>query len=299
MAQNPNAEYRLNLGGIVMALHCTPDAFAPALAKWFDRASAPEEAHINLRFELVPHSDTLELPNTLLMTKSLGENGSFDIADGLIRGHYDAAARQGEILAKGALTRGLLMRVMEQVFYQTFYSARQAAGSNAFLVHSSAVIAQGSGFLFVGPSEAGKTTAAENSTRYHVLGDEMTLVVPNPAGSLIEGTPFNGTFKTKKPGRAPLRAIFLLKQAPHHRICPIDRAEAASLLAAEVVPPVGLDQIPQTDTLPSMVEMAADLIEKVPVYRLELLPDPGFWAVINDHFELGLTDPNQGPDNES
>jgi len=281
-------EYRLNLGGPTMALHCNPPAFAPALAQWFARPSDPGPAHINLQFELVPHTDTLDLPNTLLKTKTLGPDGSFDIADGLIRGHFNRTTNEGHIQAKGALTRGLLMRVMEQVFYQAFHSARQAAGSEAFLVHSSAVIAKGSGFLFVGPSEAGKTTAALNSSAHHVLGDEMSLVVPTSGGTLLEGTPFNGTFKAKQPGKAPLRAVFLLQQAAQHRILSMDPAEAASLIAAEVVPPVGLDQIPGPETIPSMVDMAAGILENVPVYRLELLPDPGFWTVIDQHFNLGL-----------
>ncbi len=288
MPEKATSEYRLNLGGPTMALHCTPDAFAPALAKWFDRPSDPGPAHINLQFELIAHADTLELPNTLLKTKTLGPDGAFDIANGLISGHYDRKTCQGHIRAKGALTRGLLMRVMEQIFYQAFHSARQAAGSETFLVHSSAVIAKGSGFLFVGPSEAGKTTAALNSSAHHVLGDEMTLVLPQPAGPLIEGTPFNGTFKTKSPGTAPLRAVFLLKQGPEHRILPMDPAEAASHIAGEIVPPVGLDQIPGPNTLPEMVELAAGILEKVPVFQLEFLPDPGFWAVIDKHFDLGL-----------
>lgn len=288
MTENTTSEYRLNLGGPTMGLHCTPAAFAPALAKWFDRPSTQDPAHINLQFELIPHADTLDLPNTLLKTKTLGPDGSFDIANGLISGHFHKATGQGHIRAKGALTRGLLMRVMEQIFYQAFHSARQAAESEAFLVHSSAVIVKNSAFLFVGPSEAGKTTAVLNSSVHHVLGDEMTLVLPAPGGIMLEGTPFNGTFKTKRPGKAPLRAVFLLKQAPHHRITAIDPAEAASLIAAEVVPPVGLDQIPGPDTLPGMVDMAAGILENVPVYRLELLPDPGFWKVIGKKFDLGL-----------
>ncbi len=114
-------EYRLNLGGTIMALHCTPEAFAPALAQWFNLPSDEGTPHINLQFELVAHQDTLDLPNTLLMTKSLHPDGRFDIADGLITGHFDRTRKEGHIRAKGALTRGLLMRVMEQVFYQGFH----------------------------------------------------------------------------------------------------------------------------------------------------------------------------------
>ncbi|MCP4291034.1 MAG: hypothetical protein GY780_04260 [bacterium] len=283
----PN-EYRLNLGGSVIALHCTPEKFAPALAQWFQRPSSTEKAHINLDLELVPHKDSLDLPNTLLQTKSLTEDGHFDIADGLIRGHFDSEKQFGHIQAKGALTRGLLMRVMEQIFYQAYHSARQQSKINSVMLHSSAVVAAGSGFLFVGPSEAGKTTAANNSTAHHILGDEMNLVLSTPSGLLVEGTPFNGSFKIKRPGRAPLRAIFLLKQASAHGISTIDAAEAVTMIAAEVVPPVGLDQIPGPETVPQMVDLAAMIIEKVPVYRLELLPDPGFWKTINDFFSLDL-----------
>jgi len=281
-------EYRLNLGGSIMALHCTPEAFAPALAQWFKCPSDTGKPHINLDFELIAHKDTLDLPNTLLLTKSLHPDGSFDIANGLITGHFDRSSHEGHIRAKGALTRGSLMRVMEQIFYQAFHSARQASGIDTVMMHSSAVIAAGSGFLFVGPSEAGKTTAVLNSSAHHVLGDEMNLVLNNPANLILESTPFNGTFKAKKPGRAPLRAVFLIQQAPHHRISAINSAEAATLLAAEVVPPVGLDQVPGPETVPAMVDSALAIIDKVPVYRLELLPDPGFWKVINEHFDLGL-----------
>ncbi len=288
MADQKTNEYRLNLGGSIMALHCNPEAFAPALAKWFQRPSDTGTPHINLNFELVAHTETLDLPNTLLLTKSLLADGSFDIADGLITGHFNRATKEGHIKAKGALTRGLLMRVMEQIFYQAYQSAQQASGIDSVLIHSSAVIAGGSGFLFVGPSEAGKTTAAINSSAHHVLGDEMSLVLNNPAGFILEGTPFNGTFKDKKPGRAPLRAVFLLQQGPQHRISPINSAEAVTMLAAEVVPPIGLDQIPGPETVPAMVDSAVAIIEKVPVFRLELKPDPGFWKVISEHFDLGL-----------
>lgn len=281
-------EYRLELAGSVLALDCRPPAFAPALEQWFGRASASAQPHIRLHFELVPHQDTLVLPNSLLKTKSLGADGTFTIADGLIHGHYDARTRAGTIKAKGALTRGLLMRVMEQIFYQAYYSAAQAAESEAFLMHSSAVIAGGAGFLFVGPSEAGKTTAAMNSTDHHILGDEMTLVVPGTAGVIIEGTPFNGTFKEKKPGRAPLRAVFLLEKASAHAITTLDPAEATTLLAAEVVPPVGLDAVVTKETVPAMVDHALALVRTVPVYRLECLPDKGFWKVIDQHFNLSL-----------
>jgi len=288
MNDRPLQEYRLDLGGNIIGFHCYPPPFAGALEHWFDRPSSSAAPHIDIELELVPHEEILNLPNTLLKTKTLTQEGSFDIAEGLFRGDFDPVSRRGHIAVKAVLARGQLMRVMEQIFYQAFFSARTVSGIDCALIHSSAVIAGGKGFLFVGPSEAGKTTAALNSRQHLVLGDEMNLVHFTDTGLVLEGTPFNGTFREKKPGKAPLEAVFLLNQAGRHSIVPIGSAEAASILAGEIVPPVGLDEVPTPSTVPAMVDAAARIIDSVPASRLDLLPDPGFWPVIAREFNLDL-----------
>lgn len=288
MDPKPRQEYRLDIGGTIIGFHCFPPPFADYLAGWFDRPSCPDPAHINIEFELVPHEESLQLPNTLLKNKTLSPGGAFNISDGLFRGYFRPSESLGRIEAKAAVARGQLMRVMEQIFYQTFFSALAISGRPSVMIHSSAVIADGQGFLFVGPSEAGKTTAARNSSRYHVLGDEMNLIHFTDNGLVLEGTPFNGTFREKKPGTAPLKAVFLLKQSPEHRICQLGDAEAGSILAAEVVPAVGLNEMATPDTLLGMVDTAAQIIAEVPVMRLELLPDPGFWTVLAKEFGLNV-----------
>lgn len=288
MSEGPLQEYRLDLGGTVIGFHCSPGPFAEYLGQWFDRPSSQLPAHIDLELVLVPHKESFELPNTLLMTKTVTADGGFDISDGLFRGHFDAASARGRIEVKAVLARGRLMRVMEQIFYQAFFSARALSGKNSVLIHSSAVIADGQGFLFVGPSEAGKTTAAKNSSHFHVLGDEMNLVHFTPEGLVLEGTAFNGTFREKKPGSAPLKAVFLLQKAQQHRLVTLGDAEAGATLAAEIVPPVALDQVPTGETVPAMVDTAAGIIASVPVVGLELKNDPGFWQVIADQYGLKI-----------
>jgi len=278
--------YTLDLTGAAVGLVCHQPPLAVGLAKWFGRPGARIEPTIDLGLEFVDHRDEPHLPTSLLTTKRLTGGGGFDIADGLITGTYDARARTGELKIKAILLEGLLMRIFEQVLYQAHASARQAAGCGGFLVHSAAVIADGRGFLFVGPSESGKTTAARHSSAWHVLGDEMNLVVPTDDGYLLAGTPFNGTFRDKQPGSAPLAGIFLLQQAPRHALATVEPAAAAMALAAEIMPPVGLDQVPDNDTVPTMMDLAARMTDKVPVARLELLPDPGFWNIIGERFSL-------------
>lgn len=290
-----HAVHNFAVGDTVLELICRPPAFAEGLARWFGAPSAPGEPHATLACEMVTHDDTPVLPTSLLTTKKLAADGSFDIGDGLITGHYDGASGRGEVRAKATLLRGRLMRIWEQILYQGFVSAERRRGGEGFLIHSSAVIAGDQGFLFVGPSEAGKSTAALNSRAHHVLGDEMNLVQPDPGGGLeVVGTLFNGTFREKRPGRAPLAGILLLEQAPRHALVPVGHAEAVAALSTEIVPPVGLDQVPDETTVPAMVETAAGLLDRTEVLRLQLLPDPGFWEIIGSHFGLTTTDPNRG-----
>lgn len=281
-----DSEYRLDIGGAVIALRCTPPGFAIGLCNWFGRPSSPLPAHVQLDVTLVPHDDDPRLPTSLITTKRLHPDGGFDIADGLIVGRYDAAARTGEIRVKQILVHGRLLRIFEQALYQAFWSARGAAGLDAFLIHSSAVIAGGRGFLFVGTSGAGKSTVARLSARHHVLGDEMNLVRWTAAGPVVAGTPFNGLFRAKKPGSAPLDGVFLLEQAPQHVLRPARKITAVPLLAREIAPPIGLDEAVDSETLPRMMEFADRLAGNSSLKVLEFLPDVGFWKVIGADFGL-------------
>ena len=288
------ARYDFAVGRTVLGLDCGPADFAEGLARWFGAPSADAEPQVVLDCEMVTHEDTPDLPNSLLTSKTLTGDGGFDIAGGLITGRYDAAARRGEIRAKATLLRGRLMRIWEQILYQAYTSARQAQRAEGFLIHSAAVVVDGRGFLFVGPSESGKSTVAVNSRHHHVLGDEMSLVEEGEDGLEVVGTLFNGTFKEKRPGRAPLAGVFILNQADHHGIAPMGRAEAVAALSTEIVPPVGLDQVPDENTVPAMVDTAATLLDRTEVLRLEFLPDPGFWRPISARFGLSAAGSTRG-----
>jgi hypothetical protein len=94
------------------------------------------------------------------------------------------------------------------------------------------------------------------------------------------GTPFNGLFRDKRPGSAPLAGVLLLEQAPRHALREARTLEAVPLLAREIAPPVGLDAVPDDRTLPAMMDLAAGLAAESPLKVLEFLPDEGFWQVI-------------------
>ncbi|MBK8165024.1 MAG: hypothetical protein IPK64_03555 [bacterium] len=304
-------EFRLDVGGAVIALRCPQVGLAEGLAAWFGLASSPLPAAVSLEVEVVAHDDAPGYPRSLLTSKRLLAPGTgeaaapgappsaqpFDIADGLLRGWYDAATGTGAVRVKAALLAGHHTRIFEQLLYQAHRSAVQKLERTAWLVHSSAVIAGGQGFLFVGPSGAGKSTVARLSAAHHVLGDEMNLLLPRPGGGWdVAGTPFNGLFRAKRPGRAPLRAVLLLEHGPQPSLREAPLAESVAALAGEIVPPVGLDQAPGPDTLPAMVGAAHEVAAHTALKVLAFAPDAGFWITLDQAFGTGgtITDSNPG-----
>ncbi len=285
-------EYRLEIGDAIVALQCPQPGLAEGLAVWFDRASVPVEAGapvITLEVTVVAHDDQPSFPRSLLTTKRLLGDGAFDIAGGLVTGSFDAATGRGQVRVKAALLTGRLTRIFEQVLYQAHASARARLGRPAWLVHSSSVIVGGQGFLFVGPSGSGKSTVAGLSAGRHVLGDEMSLVRPAAGGAAgweLVGTPFNGTFRTKRPGSAPLRAVLLLEHGPAHELVDATASAAVAVLAGEIVPPVGLDEAPGPDTLPRMVDAAGAIAANTTLKVMRFTPDPGFWKTLEAAFGL-------------
>jgi len=274
-----SAGYGLRLGRVVIGLTSPEPGFADFLAHYFAVPSDPAPPTITVEVRIARDTEPRAVPNSLLLTKRVDTAG-FDIADGLVRGRFDAAAGRGSVLVRSTLMRGQMMRVFEQLIYQMFHSARRAADYDALLVHSAGVVRAGRGYLFVGPSEAGKSTVAELSRQHEVLNDEMNLVEFGPDGPVLVGTPFNAFFPGKVPGRAPLAAILLLEQAPAHGLVDADPAAAAAELAAQVAPPVGLEEEAAPATPALMLDLAARLLGQCPARRLRFRRDPGFWDVL-------------------
>jgi len=93
----------------------------------------------------------------------------------------------------------------------------------AFFIHSCGLVVDGNGLLFVGHSQAGKSTMAKLfSGQAELLCDDRNIVRRWPQqGWQVHGTWSHGELPQVSAVAAPLRAIFFLEQAQENVVAPI------------------------------------------------------------------------------
>jgi len=129
--------------------------------------------------------------------------------------------------------------------------ARLLADRDACYLHSGGMLIDGQGFLFVGHSDAGKSTTMELvrgalGARAAILCDDRNIVRRwpqgfggGPPGVYVHGTWSHGDVPDVSSAGAPLRAILFLEQAADNEVVPLtDRREVWKRLLATLIRPL-------------------------------------------------------------
>ena len=279
-------EYRLRIGTTILGIRTLPRLYETLLSEYFGRYCVRELAEFHLTIHIDSGDSAGRIPNSLYYDKEVTQKG-FTFANRLIRGRRLPGDVGVELRVSRRLLCGRSIRIFEHLLHQAFYSANRIKDHDSFLVHSAGVVHEKSGYLFVGASRTGKTTVAKLSTNDRVLNDEICMVKLRGKSVRLHDTPFNGFFRGKVQGQAPLRAIFMLHPRAAHRIRPLGRSEAVSGLFQQIVPPVGLDELVGRRAYEQMLDAAGRLLERVPAYKLEFKQNNGFWRQIDRIMQKG------------
>lgn len=118
--------------------------------------------------------------------------------------------------------------------------ARILADREGCYIHSSGVIFEGKGLLFVGNSGAGKSIIARMlKNKAKILCDDQIIVRRHPEGFRIHGTWSNGEIPFVSSSSALLKAIFFLEKDEVNKIVPIyDNVEVVRKLLASLIRPL-------------------------------------------------------------
>lgn len=151
--------------------------------------------------------------------------------------------------------------------------AHAALRHNAVPVHASAVVCGGEAVLCLGESGTGKSTHTrlwlDNIEGSSLLNDDSPVVRVEHGRVVVYGSPWSGKTPCFRTESYPVAAFVRLRQAPANSIARLDTLHSFAALQPSC-PPTFMHHDRSADAL---IGLVGEIIERVPVYRLDCLPD--------------------------
>jgi radical SAM protein with 4Fe4S-binding SPASM domain len=160
--------------------------------------------------------------------------------------------------------------------------ARVLADRQACYLHSSAIVINGQGLLFVGHSDAGKSTMMKMlREKGEILGDDRNIVRRWPDEFRVHGTWSHGELHDASPAQAPLRAIFFIEQAATNELALItDRQEKLGKILSHII-----KALVTKDWWDKVLALAGQISKEIPAYRLKFDKSGKVIDVIKQFYE--------------
>lgn len=181
-----------------------------------------------------------------------------------VRVHYDI--RSGEV--------GLSPMPFHRLHFALWIAYNMhASACGRYAFHSAAVVCDGAAALFLGESGTGKSTharqwmAAFDGCR--LLNDDSPVVAFDGNAMWVYGSPWSGKTPCYLPERYPLKGLARLRQAPVNTARRLNLLEAIAALVPSF-PPMLVHVEPFRGR---MIQLIESLVNRVPVIRLDCLPD--------------------------
>jgi hypothetical protein len=250
-----DARLAVYIGGFSFGLWCEgsiPVALDPEHLPFLLRSSANHPCDIELDISWV---ERLELPAAAPSFSSGGLWSAYLSGTGTkfyfsspvvdVRPYkaawFDPSFQRGHVvLSRSSIKPGTPIFPLEYPLDELVMMHRLALGEGVELHALGLVDQDGSGYLFLGHSGAGKSTTARlwmSQPGVKLLSDDRIIVRKHDDGFWMYGTPWHGDAGVAAPDRARLAAIFLLEQAPTDELAPLSQPNAtAELFARAFVP---------------------------------------------------------------
>lgn len=161
---------------------------------------------------------------------------------------------------------------VERLFMHGF--AAILAPRGALLVHAAAVEGPQGAIAFLGPSEAGKTTAAGNCPARLVHPDRVAIGVGS-TGPWLAPVPFlYGEPRTGSLHPVPLARLAIVRKAKKNALEPVAPRDRARQLCTSVLLP------PDPVLARSVLDTVHEVSERVVMSVLHARRDGGFWSLL-------------------
>ena len=153
-----------------------------------------------------------------------------------------------------------------------------ALENDCLFFHGAGIVNNKNGYIFFGPSDAGKTTVTEFSTNYSILGDDMIMLGKENGKFKVYATPFNinmGDIKLTN-SNEHIKAFYRLRQDETTFLKKMKNSKAVAELMSCV--PLSNNNF-NGNSLAFF--LCTEITKEVPCFDLHFTRDDSFWRLIN------------------
>ena len=192
--------------------------------------------------------------------------------EGAFRGNLRLKDKKGRILVSKENSENFLSNFIRSLYCYLIYQ------SGGILLHAAVIIRKGKAWIFFGPSGSGKTTLTKLSKDHVVLNDDLAVVKNTKKQFSVFATPWaDSNLKNHRPHK-PFQVAGLFKLVQDKDVY-LEKLGPATSVAEAFTYLVGIEKTPEIYT--QLLTRYAELIRKVPCYRLHFRKDDSFWKEID------------------
>jgi len=185
---------------------------------------------------------------------------------------FDPRFERGHVLLnRSAIPAGQAIFPLEYPLDELVMMHRLALGQGVELHALGLADDDGSGYLFLGHSGAGKSTAARiwlSQPGVRLLSDDRIIVREQDGEFWMYGTPWHGEAELASASRAQLRHIFFIHHGRRNSLKPKIGAESAALLFSSSFP-----VFYSPEALEFTIEFYGNVVKTVPCSKLTVVPN--------------------------
>jgi len=281
-------ELNVSIGDVTVGLRCWDEGFAHALCAWCGVFRTAREPDFWLEIELREGRPAAEIQQIMPQVHLKVDGDRFHTCPPLCEGEISWAERWLKFRTERELFHPAMqprfLNVLLSSIYNTICEYQRGAEREAFLFHGCGVVTDGKGYLFTGPSGAGKTTVARLADTRTVLNDEAVLLRDGGGELWLGGTPLLGGVNKRASGWHRLCAVLMLAHGEEARLRPLSGGEAYQRFLAQLFDTAPLIP-PWVDReglslLEARADFSASAVRAVPMYELHFRPDGSFWPLV-------------------
>jgi hypothetical protein len=289
---NTGHDLRLQIGEVVCSFTFHDGGLYATLSQLYSAFLTDKPADVVGALEFTERLGPAEIESAMAEARYIHEGEHFRTTNMILSGEHDAEGRYLSMrLEKDMINPHLKANALNQGLSMAYYTACKLKFNGrppAMLVHSCAILRDGRALLFVGPSDAGKSTVARLCGQEYgqVINDETVLVSRPQWGNgtvQVKGVPFIGEVTHLLDSTAPLNCVLLLKQGKRTMVRRLERMEAYLRFMRQVITPAYIGQGERRVVYALLAEFADEITRAIPFYELEFSLDRELlWRVVEE-----------------